>query len=217
MDDRTTQLRSEIEDTRDHMSGTIDAIGDRVIPGRVVERRRAQARASMQRARERVMGTRDDLGGRVSDTTGRVGSAASSTAGAAGDAASAVGGAVRDLPQTIEQRTEGSPLVAGALAFGAGLLIASLLPKTETEESVMPALAEPVKDSLVDMGRSVGETAKAGAEHAAEEAKGTATEAIGQVKQEAARASEDVKGAATDAAGQVRSSAEDAKEQVKPS
>ena len=34
------ELRSDIARTRDNLSGTLDAIEDRVVPGRIVERRK---------------------------------------------------------------------------------------------------------------------------------------------------------------------------------
>ena len=38
------ELRREIEETRDNLTGTVDAIGDRVSPGRIVERKTNRAR-----------------------------------------------------------------------------------------------------------------------------------------------------------------------------
>ena len=50
MAERTEELRQEIEQTRDHLGGTLDAIGDRVIPGRVVERKVNKVRESLDAA-----------------------------------------------------------------------------------------------------------------------------------------------------------------------
>ena len=50
------ELRREIEQTRMGMSENLDAIGDRVSPGRIVERRTNRVRNSVTSLRERVMG-----------------------------------------------------------------------------------------------------------------------------------------------------------------
>ena len=42
MGQRAEELRQEIEGTRAELSGTLDAIGDRVSPGRTVDRRRGE-------------------------------------------------------------------------------------------------------------------------------------------------------------------------------
>ncbi|MCU1497065.1 MAG: hypothetical protein JWM47_1018, partial [Acidimicrobiales bacterium] len=57
MAERTEELRREIEYTREHMGSTLDAIGDRVSPGRVVERRWNRVRQSTSRLGQTVMGT----------------------------------------------------------------------------------------------------------------------------------------------------------------
>ena len=93
------QLKEQIAGTRDDLSETLDAIGDRVSPGRVIERRKNRMSAGVRSALDRVMGT-------------------------AHDAADAV----RDTPSTVGSSTQGAPLVAGGIAFAAGFLLAVALP-----------------------------------------------------------------------------------------
>ena len=64
------QLRRDIEHTRDGLSDTLDAIGDRVSPGRVIERRKNRASQSIQSLRDRVMGSAADATDSISDATG---------------------------------------------------------------------------------------------------------------------------------------------------
>jgi len=56
----TEELRREIESTRNDMSGTLDAIGDRVSPGRMMQRRKNRMAATIGSVRDRVMGTAHD-------------------------------------------------------------------------------------------------------------------------------------------------------------
>ena len=51
------QLKREIEDTRGELGGTLDAIGDRLSPGRMVERRKNRMMNGLHNVRDRVMGT----------------------------------------------------------------------------------------------------------------------------------------------------------------
>ena len=131
MVERATELRHEIEDTRSHLGDTLEAIGDRVSPGRVVERRWNRARSSVSNVRHSVMGRSGDAAGAV---TGQMRSASDSASGTISDTAGTLTGAVRGAPQTVQQGTQGNPLLAGAIAFGAGLLIGSLAPASEAEK-----------------------------------------------------------------------------------
>ena len=67
------ELRREIENNRENLGSTVDAIGDRVSPGRMVERRTNRVKGSFRSAKESVMGTTSDVTGTVGD---RVSSAA---------------------------------------------------------------------------------------------------------------------------------------------
>src|SRR5207249_5657081 len=101
-----------IDDTRAEMTDTLEAIGDRVSPGRVIERRRNRIVLWGRRARERVMGSREQMADRFSDAAGRL-----------SDTAGTVGSAPSNLAQGVRDETRGAPLVAGSIAFGVGMLI----------------------------------------------------------------------------------------------
>ncbi len=148
MAERTTELRHDIEDTRQRMTGTVDAIGDRVSPGRVAERRWARVRASTTRAKERVMGSPGSAGGpRSSDPGGLTGAASS--------AASTVRDGVSHAPDRIEQGTRGNPLAAGAVAFGVGVLVGSLAPATKEEAELVDQALEPLQAEARAIGQEV--------------------------------------------------------------
>ncbi len=68
------ELRQDIADTRDNLSDTLDAIGDRVSPGRVIERRKNRMTAGVHSALERVMGSAHDAADAVRDAPSSVGS-----------------------------------------------------------------------------------------------------------------------------------------------
>jgi len=116
------EIRREIEDTRRELSGNVDALHDKVSPKRVMERRVDRTRGSFYRAKDKIMG---------SNGTGAV----SSTASDLGDKLSGA-------PDQARARTEGNPLAAGLIAFGAGWLVSSLLPATEKEKQAATSVKE---------------------------------------------------------------------------
>ncbi len=176
MGETTEELKRDIEDTRASMSGTLEAIGDRVSPGRMLERRRNRIVLWFTNARHRVMGKAEDISGQITDTAHSVGSAPAAGLDA------------------MRANTSGAPLVAGGVAFGVGILVGSLVPPTRTERQLGPRAlkaAEPLTEELKDAGqqlidelkepvaeavRDVKETAQAGARQVRETAGDAATE-----------------------------------------
>jgi hypothetical protein len=229
MAERTEELKREIDDTRDNLGVTLDAIGDRVSPGRIAERRVNRVRQSTGRLRDRVMGARDTAVGRVGDLGSSAGQATGSVAGSVtdsvsgtvhtvgesvSDAASTVTGGIRSAPDAISHTTQGNPLLAGALAFGVGAFVASLLPSTEAEKSVAGGVAEPLKSELSNIGNEVAGTARETAQDALETTRQAAMEAKDQVAQEASGAAQQVKDEASSAKDRVTEEASSARERV---
>ena len=96
MDQSTTELKHDIERTRRDMGVTIDAIEDRIRPGRVIQRRKNRLANTMHSVRARVMGAAHDAEHAVSQS--------------ASDAADSM----RHAPETVTQATQGSPLMTPA-------------------------------------------------------------------------------------------------------
>jgi len=182
-DELTTEdLRREIDDRRNSMSDTLEAIGDRVSPGRMIERRKNRMVLWFGSARDRVMGTAEDLSDRMSDK------------------AHAVGSAPSDALDKVRSSTSGAPLVAGGLAFGFGMLIGSLIPPSRTERQVgQQALqaVEPVKQELKQAGQEMVDQLKEPATQAVQEVKQTAQQGAQQVRESATDAAQDVRQTAT--------------------
>lgn len=191
MAQRPEELRSEIEGTRDELGRTLDAIGDRVSPGRIVERRVGAARARAGSVKDKLMGSAQTARERTLGRTGDLTDSGRSTAGTMADA-------VTSAPDRLSEQTQGSPLVVGALAFGVGFLVGAALPPTETEQKLVGDLAEPIKQELTDAGKQVGQAAGE-----------TAKQAVQDTKEAASQAAAEVKGHATDAAQQVKQEASD--------
>jgi Protein of unknown function (DUF3618) len=160
------ELRVQAELQRADLSRDLEAIGDRVSPGRMVERRRAAVRQGFSRARDAVMGRADS-----------VRSSGGGSMSTMGDAASSVGQRIGEMPDTVRRQTEGNPMAAGLIAFGAGMLLATVIPSTRQEEEA----ARRIEPQLAGVAGEV----RTGVQQAAEQLKPTAQEAIEDVKSSA--------------------------------
>jgi gas vesicle protein len=200
MGTRADELKSDLERQRDALGEDLEAVGDRVSPSRVVERRRAALRQGFGRLRDRVMGTADSARGGMSDAAGTAGKKA-------GEATEAVKDRLSDAPQAVGSATAGNPLAAGLIAFGAGMLTASLVPPTQREHQAAEQL-KPMLDDVKDEAKTV-------AQEAAERLRPQAEDAVAQVRDQAASAAETVKDEAASASEQVKSDASGAAEEIK--
>jgi len=141
----------------------------------------------MTRQRNRVVGgwqsVRDRVMGTFSDTRGSASDAASSVADHVG-------------PDAMRRQAQGSPLAAGLVAFGVGVVAAAVFPPTAAEEQLATKVmdkAEPLKERVMEAGREVA----------------------GDLKEQAVEAGKDLKASTGDAAGQVADRAKDAADDVR--
>lgn len=111
MSDSPDEIRANIERTRSELGSDVDALADKVNPSKIVDRQVDRVRGVFGSVRERVMGVADDAGSSLSG------------------AATSVG----DVKDRVVAKAEGSPLAVGLIAFGVGLVVASLIPASAKE------------------------------------------------------------------------------------
>jgi hypothetical protein len=183
------QLRREAEMQRSRMGDTLDAIGDRLSPERMVERRKAAVGQRVRGFKETVMGSP----GYEEPVTARLRSQAGDTVHSAADR-------VQNAPHALAEQAQGNPIAAGLIAFGAGVLLATVFPASRTEQRILddarPQL-EGAVDQLKTAGRDVAEGAKDHAREAVEEVKSAGSQATSQVRDQATQSAQQVKGDAT--------------------
>src|SRR5918994_1563189 len=132
-------IRADIEQTRRELGGDVDALADKVTPSKIVDRQKDKVRGAFGSLRNRIMGAADD----------------------AGYAMSGAGSSVGDVKDRVVAKAEGNPIAVGLIAFGAGLLAASLIPASQREkdlaedvkEQAQP-LVDKVKDAATEAGRN---------------------------------------------------------------
>jgi len=192
------ELRAEIADNRAQLSYTMDAIGDRVSPGRMIERKKNRLAQGARSLKDRVMGTVDDLGQTVSGA-----------AHGALDKAHDGTDAVHNMPDTIRARSQGSPMLAGGIAFGFGFLVAVAMPPSRTEREATSAVMDktaPMKNELTKAAHEVADHLKDPAQNAVSQVKAAANDAAAQVSDVAKESAHQTADQATSVASDIRRS-----------
>lgn len=241
MADEPDRIRREIEGTQRALSADVDALTDKVNPSRVVRRRMKGVQDRMGRVRSAMTSMRDTIMGSASGGVSRAGdtitSAASNVSGDVSSAASTAGDritsaasniresassatataaeAVESAPHAVRRQTQGNPLAAGLIAFGAGWLVSSLLPATRREqdavnqaEDVVREHAKPVGEQLGHVAVQVKDNLREPAQQAVESVRSTAGHAASRVAEETRSVAEDVTGRAREAKDTVREQVE---------
>lgn len=196
MSENPDAIRADIEATRARLGTNVDAVADKVTPSHIVQRQTDKVKDAVFGVKEKVMGAADHTAGNVH-----------AAGGSASSHLSDAGSAVADAPHLAKAKTQGNPLAAGLMAFGAGLLVSSLIPASQKEREAADALktaAEPLTTELTEAAQHVAEGLKEPAQAAMENVKATATDAAQNVKGEGQVAVSDVKDRATDAKDNVQ-------------
>ena len=200
MSENPDVIRADIEATRARLGTNVDAVADKVTPSHIVQRQTDRVKENVKDAvfgaKEKVMGAADHTAGNVHSATGSAGAHLS-------DAGAAIG----DAPAMAKTKTQGNPLAAGLIAFGAGLLVSSLIPASQKEREAADALksaAEPLTTELTEAAKHVAEGLKEPAQEAMENVKATASEATEHVKSEGQGAVADVKDRTAEAKDNVQ-------------
>lgn len=181
MGQSTEELSTQIAGTRESLASDLDALQDRVSPSAIVERRKEAARSKVRSVKDKVMGS----GGGGTTGTNSMASDAAGVRSSATDAKDAAGEAI-----------DGSPLAAGLIAFGAGLLIAALIPATDTEQRASQKVvdaAQPLADEAKSIGQEVGTSLKDSATEAAQQVKQSAQDSAQHVQEEGKSAADNVR------------------------
>ena len=200
MSENPDVIRADIEATRARLGTNVDAVADKVTPSHIVQRQTDKVKENV---RDAVFGVKDKVMGAADHTAGNVHSATGSAGTHLGDAGAAIG----DAPAQLKSRTQGNPMAAGLIAFGAGLLVSSLIPASQKEREAADALktaAEPLTTELTEAAKNVAEGLKEPAQAAMENVKASAADATEHVKAEGQGAVTDVKDRTAEAKDNVQ-------------
>jgi len=131
-----------------------------------MERRKNRVTGAVRTARERVMGVTSEAGHAIGGTK---------------DSAMQ---SVHEAPQAVRSQTQGSPMAAGAIAFGIGFIAAAAFPASRKEQE----MAENLADKVEPLKQEASSAAHEMVDHLKEPAK----EAVGAVKETASEGAQKV-------------------------
>jgi predicted PurR-regulated permease PerM len=207
------QLRDQIEHTRAELSSDVNALTEKVSPGRAVSRQVHRTRDALTSMKETIMGTTADV---AAGATSTAGSAVSTTTDQLSGLASSAGDTIGAAPGAVRNKTVGNPLAAGLVAFGLGWLVSSLLPASRKEQQLAGQATEklgeqlqPVAQHLQEAASEVTEQLREPAQQAVESVRSTATDAMSTVADEGRTAADQVAGRTEQARDTVTSQSGD--------
>jgi gas vesicle protein len=194
------QIRSDIEATRGELSRDIDTLGYRVTPAGMARHQTEQVKSGLKRLRERVMGSAES-----GSTSAR--HAVSSMGETVQGAAESTREAVAEAPRAVLRQAEGNPLAAGLVAFGLGLVVASLIPASEKETEMAQRVkeaAEPLMDDVKEMAGTVASDLREPAQEELRQMGESVKEAGGDLADQGRAAASEVAEHGKEAASDVR-------------
>jgi gas vesicle protein len=204
MAEEPDRLRQNIESTRASLTRDVDLLAEKTSPKKVAQRRWTSVK-------EKVMGSTDTARHAAGDKTSSAVNTVQDKAGQVGDVATEkardAADAVRSAPQAVAAQTQGNPIAAGIIAFGVGMLAATLIPVSDAERRAGQQLkdnsgefTEKVKDLAADVKDDVSGTVQQAASHVKE----TTQDAAQTTKDQAQSSVQDVKGRTQQAAQNAR-------------
>ncbi|RLP91872.1 MULTISPECIES: DUF3618 domain-containing protein [unclassified Micromonospora] len=209
------RIRREIETTRDELSNDVDALADRVNPRRIAGERVGQARDAVTRAKEKVMGSSSHMGQEASQRMSHVAGSVRDETRSLGQQSRGAMGSVRDEARSLgrqsREQTQGNPLAAGVVAFGVGLLAASLLPSTGRERQLagrargmVSEHSDQLRGQASQIGHQMQDNLREPAQQAAQSVRSTAEQGMSAVRDQGRSAAGQMQGQAHAAADDLR-------------
>ena len=186
-------IRREIEQTRERMGDTVEALGYKAdVPSRAKD----AVTDRVTSVKEKITGATSSVGDSISGATGTMNDRTPST------------GDVKDAAKRGAGLAQENPLGLAVGSIAIGFLAGMLIPSTRVENEKLGPMADQVKDQALQTGQEALEHGK----QVAQDVAGTAQESLQQVK-------EDVKSTAQDSAAEhgdrFQRSAQESAEQVR--
>jgi hypothetical protein len=179
----TGQIRSEIEDTREQMGDTVDALAHKAnVPARV----------------------RDS----VAEKTDRLRSQMSGTASRASDSSPDMGD-VKDGARQAAGVAQENPLGLAVGAAAAGFLLGMAIPSSRVEDERLGPVADQVKDRARESGQEAVERGKEVGQEALERGKEAAQDVAETAKESGREHAEELSASAKDRAAQTKGEVSD--------
>ncbi|MET7706592.1 DUF3618 domain-containing protein [Micromonospora sp. NPDC005413] len=209
------RIRREIETTRNELSSDVDALTGKVNPRRIAGDRVGQARGAFTRAKEKVMGSSNHMAQetsqRMSHMTDSVRDETRSLGHQSREAMDSVRGEARSLGHQSRERAQGNPMAAGVVAFGVGLLAASLIPPSGRERqlagrarNMVSEHSDELREQASQVGHQMQDNLREPAQQAAQSVRSSAQQGVSAVRDQGRSATGHMQGEAHAAADDLR-------------
>ena len=203
------QLEKDLGQTRESLSKDVNRLNDRVSPGRFVGTRSERIKSSASSIKDKLMGSAGSAANAAGDKLG-------SAVGSVQERTDSAGGSLTgsDASQALRDRTQGSPMGAGMVAFGVGWLLSALVPVSDAEQHAAKKIednAGAVVDPLTESAKEVAGNLQQPLQDSAAALQDTATDAANRTAEHAKSATDDVTSHAQDTAGDIKAKADDVK------
>jgi gas vesicle protein len=218
-------IRREIEETRERMGETVEALGYKAdVPARSKEAVTEKVEGVKETVSDKVQGVKESILGAKDTVTDKlpVGGGSSEGPGVtdrAQGALDSVTGRVQGVAGTVSDKTPSTDQVKAkarrgvsvaqqnplGLAFGSlalGFLAGMLIPETKKEHETLGPVADQVKEQVRSTGQEALERGKQVAQQVAETAQDAGQQVAAQVKETTQQAAQDVKQTAQESAQQ---------------
>jgi gas vesicle protein len=220
-------IRREIEETRERMGETVEALGYKAdVPARSkeavtekVEGVKDTVSDKVQGVKESILGAKDTVSDKLPVGGGSGGSSGPGVTDRAQGALDSVTGRVQGVAGTVSDKTPSTDEVKAkarrgvsvaqqnplGLAFGSlalGFLAGMLIPETKKEHETLGPVADQVKEQVRSTGQEALERGKQVAQQVAETAQDAGQQVAAQVKESTQQAAQDVKQTAQESAQQ---------------
>jgi hypothetical protein len=200
MAEEPDRLKQNIEDTRASLTRDVDLLAEKTSPTKVAQRR-------WTAVKEKVMGSSDHARQSATESASTAISTASTAISTVQDKASQLGDAasgkahdaadaMRDAPRAVAAQAQGNPIAAGVIAFGVGMLAATLIPVSDVERRAGRQLKDntgDLTDKVKDVATEMKDDLAGTVQHAVAEVKVTAQDAVQTTKDQAQSSAADAK------------------------
>lgn len=174
MGEDPSAIRNEIEDTRERMGDTVDALAYKAD---VKTRAKESVSDKVSSVKEKVVGAKDSV-------SGSVGGAKESVSGTVSDR-TPDGEQVKQQARRAAGVAQENPLGLALGAIAVGFVAGMLIPSTRVEDEKLGPMADQVKEKAQETGQAALEHGKQVAQDVAQTAKDAGQQAVQQTKEAA--------------------------------
>jgi hypothetical protein len=214
---RVSRVRTMLYNTRDRIMGTTYHAGEagREKASTASQQAASKASTASQQVASKASTASQQAASKASTASQQVASKASSASQQVASKASSAKSAAGAAMHAPRERTEGTPLAAGMIAFGLGVVVSSLLPRTRKEQQVAGQAKNKMDEYSGQVRQQVRQQVREAAGGVAQEMRQPAKQAATSVASTAAHSASALREEGREAAHEMQEQARETKEHAR--